>query len=349
LRKSRRLTVKVRDPYKDRGLLICRKSSKCPKQKFIFSEYLVGTLWAYRKERMNTNQKSKLLVDIALLVSLLAAYFLDLTGLSLHQWIGVAVGVVAAYHLLTHWNWVKAVSQRLFKRATSKVRLYYAIDAALLVSGLVVIGTGFVISTWLNLSLTHYDAWLTIHIASSIVVLGITVLKIGLHSRWVQEALQNAFGRPATQLRTPAVDRPAGARPVSRRAFLGAMGAVGIASAFAVGNAVKGLYIAQASEVTLTPQPEALSASDVIVEYVAPSQSVAEISPTATVSATATMTGQSTATTSAATATTTATPAEAQTASTCTVRCPRGCSYPGHCRKYTDSNGNNLCDLGECL
>jgi hypothetical protein len=31
------------------------------------------------------------------------------------------------------------------------------------------------------------------------------------------------------------------------------------------------------------------------------------------------------------------------------VRCDRRCSYPGHCRKYTDSNGNGRCDLGECL
>jgi hypothetical protein len=33
----------------------------------------------------------------------------------------------------------------------------------------------------------------------------------------------------------------------------------------------------------------------------------------------------------------------------CTKRCPRGCSYPGHCRRYTDSNNNGYCDLGECL
>jgi hypothetical protein len=33
----------------------------------------------------------------------------------------------------------------------------------------------------------------------------------------------------------------------------------------------------------------------------------------------------------------------------CTRQCRRGCSYPGHCRRYTDANGNNLCDLGECL
>ena len=35
-------------------------------------------------------------------------------------------------------------------------------------------------------------------------------------------------------------------------------------------------------------------------------------------------------------------------AASCTIRCGRRCSYPGHCRRYTDSNGNGRCDLGEC-
>jgi hypothetical protein len=36
-------------------------------------------------------------------------------------------------------------------------------------------------------------------------------------------------------------------------------------------------------------------------------------------------------------------------AASCTVRCGRRCAYPGHCGRYTDSNGNGRCDLGECL
>ncbi len=297
---------------------------------------------------MNTNQKSKLLIDVVLLVIFMATYFLDLTGLALHQWIGVAAGVIAAFHLLTHWNWVKAVTQRLFKRTSGKARLYYGVDAALLLSGLTVMDTGLVISTWLNLSLANYDLWRIVHIASSISMLGITVLKVGLHWRWLQEAVKNALARPVAVQPKPATARPADAKRVSRRAFLGAMGAVGVASAFAMGNAVKGLQLAQASEVTLAPQAEALSPAEVIVEYttqsVAASQSAATSTPAA---ATATV-SQPTATTLPA-ATATASQTQAVTASTCSVRCQRGCSYPGHCRKYTDANSNNLCDLGECV
>jgi hypothetical protein len=33
----------------------------------------------------------------------------------------------------------------------------------------------------------------------------------------------------------------------------------------------------------------------------------------------------------------------------CVLLCSKGCSYPGDCQDYLDMNGNNLCDLGECL
>jgi hypothetical protein len=50
----------------------------------------------------------------------------------------------------------------------------------------------------------------------------------------------------------------------------------------------------------------------------------------------------------AANQSTAATSTQAQSSNSCTVRCNKGCSYPGHCRRYTDSNNTGRCDLGEC-
>jgi len=51
---------------------------------------------------MNKDQNSKWLVDITLFTGFVLAFFLDLTGLELHQWVGVAAGGLATYHLITH-------------------------------------------------------------------------------------------------------------------------------------------------------------------------------------------------------------------------------------------------------
>ncbi|QRN84136.1 hypothetical protein JR338_05190 [Chloroflexota bacterium] len=97
--------------------------------------------------------------------------------------------------------------------------------------------------------------------------------------------------------------------------------------------------------------------NDDIPDLATESTQAATSTETATPQATATTeaTAESTATVEsvAQTPTVTATPilptATAVTESNCTVQCARGCSYPSHCRRYTDANGNGLCDLGECL
>ena len=275
---------------------------------------------------MNTNQKSKMLVDALLFSAFIVAFFVDLTGISLHQWIGVAVGALAAYHLVTHWNWVSAVTKRLFGHTSGKARLYYLLDATILLGSILMLGSGLVISTWFNLPLSNYDVWREVHIVSSIGTLLVTVLKLGLHGRWIQEAVKNVFSPPAA---------PRDVRLSNRRAFLGVMGIVGLASFFALSNAVKGLQLSQADPVTPVPQAETTPSTPAASVSIATDQPVAIDQSESILTVTA--------------ATATATQTQNSVASACSVRCPRGCSYPGRCRKYTDANGNDRCDLGECL
>lgn len=42
-------------------------------------------------------------------------------------------------------------------------------------------------------------------------------------------------------------------------------------------------------------------------------------------------------------------PIGSSSSNACTLQCERRCSYPGHCRRYRDTNQNNRCDYGECL
>jgi len=42
-------------------------------------------------------------------------------------------------------------------------------------------------------------------------------------------------------------------------------------------------------------------------------------------------------------------PVTSEASSPCVVRCPGGCSYPGRCGRYRDTNGNRRCDFGECM
>ena len=253
---------------------------------------------------MKTNkQKHHWLIDAALFMAFLLSFWLELTGVELHQWLGVAIGVVAGYHLFTHWNWVKAVTDRFFKQTSLQARLYYVVDATALIGLAVIIVTGLVISTWLDLALTNYALWKSLHVIASIGTLGAVVIKLGLHWRWiVTTARRYIFPQP------PQPAPVSAANGIGRREFLRLMGGVSVFAAIAAGSAVEALKQTAASTAATTTSTQSRT------------------------------TNQSTGAAST----------QAQSTSSCVVQCNRRCSYPGHCRRYTDSNNNGRCDLGEC-
>ena len=278
---------------------------------------------------MKDKQKSRWWVDAVLFTGFILTFFLDLTGVELHEWIGVFVGALAAYHLLSHWDWVSAVTQRFFGKTSDQARQYYILDTILMLGLTAITASGLVISTWLNLALGNYTGWLNVHIIASIATLLALALKLALHSRWIVNTTRSALARqPAAPAHPAAVPARAGAQPagtrrlpasrsISRREFLGVMGLAGAASLLALFRGAEGLID--------------LSGGD--------SQSA---------STNTSQNGSGSASTSSQESASQSASGSASTSSTCNVICNRGCAYPGHCRRYTDSNNNGYCDLGEC-
>lgn len=281
------------------------------------------------------------LIDLGLMVGFLLAFYLDLTGVSLHQWLGVILAVLALVHLLLHWDWFANVVCRFFGKTSGRSRVYLLLDVLIMLGTVMIIETGLVISTWFNLDLYDYATWLDIHIYSSVATLGLTVVKLGLHWRWIVLTTKKIFGRQIP-VRVPQGLTPAAVpvrveqKQVGRRQFLVLMGAVGAASALAATNVLVKSVSAQSG----TLLEETTDSSAASAQATTTPASVAETQPPSTEAATATP---------APTATSVPQVVYSTPVQRCTVRCPRGCSYPGHCRRYTDSNGNNRCDLGECL
>jgi len=281
-------------------------------------------------------------IDLGLMLGFLFAFYLDLTGIALHQWLGVVLAILALVHLLLHWDWFANVVCRFFGKTSGRSRIYLLLDILIMLGTVMIIETGLVISTWFNLELYDYVTWLDIHIYSSVATLGLTVIKLGMHWRWIVVTTRKIFGSPAP-VRAPQGLTPAPVpvrveqKQVGRRQFLLLMGAVGAASALAATNVLAKSVSAQS---TTTLLEETTDPSTANVQATATPASVAETQAPLTEAATAT---------SIPTATSAPQVVYSTPVQSCTVRCPRGCSYPGHCRRYTDSNGNNKCDLGECM
>jgi hypothetical protein len=268
---------------------------------------------------MPTKHTSHWLIDAALFTGLIAAFFLDLTGLELHQWIGVGIAVIATYHLLAHWQWVTAVTNRFFGKTSNKSRGYYLINLSILAGFFIITLTGLVISSWLDLTLSNMESWLTIHILASIGTLILVTLKIVLHWRWIAVVTRKVFSPSPAPAARPAPVAPAPSRSgqLSRAEFLKVIGFASAASLLALTQAVNSLAMtdAAAANTELASQTGSSSTSSATIRTSSASASTSSL---------------------------------ASANQSCSVRCDKRCSYPGHCHRYTDSNGNGRCDFGEC-
>ncbi len=261
--------------------------------------------------------KNKWWLDFVLFIGFILAFILDLTGLELHQWLGVFVGGFAAYHLITRWSWVEAVSQRFLGETSSQARSFFLFDAGLFVGFTMILVTGLLISTWLDLSLASNAEWLVVHIFASILTLAVLLVKLVWHRRWIATATRSVFDdAPAPTSGSPVPVRASNPRPTSRRQFLQVIGVISAASIVALASALDGLHDAEAA------------ASQAVEGEASESATTVNSSQSNWVQSNS---GSSSYT------------------DDCSVRCPRGCSFPGQCRRYRDSNDNNLCDLGECV
>jgi len=296
---------------------------------------------------MNTKQKTNWWIDLVLFAGFIVTFFMDLTGMELHQWIGILTGILAAYHLLAHLDWVTTITKRIFTKAPGRARAYYFLAGLLLAEFSLIVLTGLVLSTWLNLPLTNYTAWLNIHITFSIAALMTVLLKLILYWRWIAKIARSIFARPAAapsgNLAVQSVKVRSG--QVGRREFLKVIGIAGAASVLALSNASKALAetISENREVASVDNTNSSGSAFGTETQSATEAAITQETPAAETAIPTQETAQN------------STEAVVQSSDSsafsgsCTVRCHKGCSYPGHCRKYTDFNDNGLCDLGECM
>jgi len=255
-----------------------------------------------------SKQKTNWILDAVLFIGFLMTFFLDLTGLEWHQWLGIFLGALALYHLLIHWKWVTAVAKRLTGNSPPQNRLYFLLDLFIFLIFILIGLTGLWISTWLNLDLSSYLFWKDLHIYSSIASLVLILIKIAVHWRWIVRTASKYFGlwKSPTPIGVLAGNsRAAQNSSLNRREFLQLMGIAGLASVISAANLVD--FSRAAGQEILEEQTRAPELPDTDPIDLNSSQDLS-----------------------------------------CQPVCDRGCSYPGECRRFIDQDGNGICDLSEC-
>jgi len=127
-------------------------------------------------------------LDGLLLVAYTLAYSLGFTGIAVHEWLGIGLGVVLLIHLTLHWDWVVRTTQKLLRR-NGRERFIWLVNLLLLVSMTLCIASGILISEValpaLGIALPASSFWRQVHGTTATLTLILVPIHAALRWRWI--------------------------------------------------------------------------------------------------------------------------------------------------------------------
>lgn len=145
-------------------------------------------------------QRSIYLIDAGLLLAFLVTAAPKLTGVTWHEWLGVAVAIPLLVHVAQHWRWITTVPRRLLDRSLGpRPRLSLLTTALLYVLVLVVMLSGLLSSKELlpGFGLTEAPDrfWSMMHHKCCDLFLPLVGIHLGLHWRWIAQKTRALWAR----------------------------------------------------------------------------------------------------------------------------------------------------------
>ncbi len=133
--------------------------------------------------------KTRYVMDVLLLISLMLVSAPQATGVPVHEWLSVLFVVPFAVHLLLHWDWIKQSAKRFTQHISVKERFSLVWNYLLYVMMLLATVSGFLVSVallpTLNIELHIQDFWSKIHHDSATLIMPIIGVHLALHWRWI--------------------------------------------------------------------------------------------------------------------------------------------------------------------
>lgn len=141
-------------------------------------------------------------LDVTLLVSICALQTVPLTGLVIHEWLGLAMVCMVLAHLLLAWSWIASQSRRFLTLQSIRARVNYLLNLSLFAAVTAVIFSGILISQRAIPTLTGTKSapdmdwrWDTLHNQFSEAAVMLVGFHLAINWEWALAAGQKIFHR----------------------------------------------------------------------------------------------------------------------------------------------------------
>jgi len=141
-------------------------------------------------------------IDIALFLMFIVDMNTHLTGIAVHEWLGIIFGGALVYHLFVHWEWISNATRKLLGSLPTTQRIRYLIDLTLFVVMTIVVASGLLISRdalpALGLTLSGSRYWSGLHHLTANLVILLVGLHLALSWGWLTHAWRRYVWTPLT-------------------------------------------------------------------------------------------------------------------------------------------------------
>lgn len=142
-------------------------------------------------------------LDIAIFVAFIIDWNMRLIGLTIHEWLGIALGGLLLYHLLMHWNWIVAVGRRVVGRLPALERIKALVDILFFVNMVILVASGLWISEvamrQIGITAEPGFVWRRLHTLSADWAIWLLGMHLALNWRWITNAARRYLWQPLTR------------------------------------------------------------------------------------------------------------------------------------------------------
>lgn len=147
-----------------------------------------GTDISRSRERA-TRTRRLFVVDALVALFFVLVMNVPLTGVAIHEWLGIAIAAALATHLVQHADWIARTTRRWSGRTSLQNRLNYLLMIGLFVGFASIIVSGLLISEsalpWLGYHPPATDFWLWLHLSSVGWVIALAAIHIAMNWKWI--------------------------------------------------------------------------------------------------------------------------------------------------------------------
>lgn len=160
----------------------------------------VATMTAARPRLHWTEIIKNFWVDIALFLMFIVDMNTHLTGIPVHEWLGIVFGGTLVYHILLHWRWISNATRKLFAKLPAIQRIRYLVDLLLFVVMVIVVASGIWISRAalpaVGITSSSSRFWSGLHHVTSELIIPLVGVHLALSWSWIMSAWQRCIWSP---------------------------------------------------------------------------------------------------------------------------------------------------------